>query len=116
MYACKHYYQRFYNFIQLQLHSNSITAAYWSFYPPLSLTQIVPIETDVKVNDERQSTYSEVLPELVISKWVLLLSLSNDVWMNTYYSTENSVTSLWIKRYNDIDTVIIFEAAMTYAK
>jgi hypothetical protein len=34
----------------------------------LLVFQIIPIEGDFEVNDERQKTFEEMLPEIVISK------------------------------------------------
>ena len=33
-------------------------------------TQIIPIEGDFLVNDEPQKKFEEILPEIVIAKWV----------------------------------------------
>ncbi len=37
-------------------------------YGVLWCLQVIPIEGDFEVNDERQKTYEEILPEIVISK------------------------------------------------
>ena len=37
-----------------------------------SFSQIIPIEGDFEVNDEPQKTFEEILPEIVISRYVAL--------------------------------------------
>ena len=39
-----------------------------SLFDVCSCMQVVPIEGETKVNDEKQKVFSEILPEMVISK------------------------------------------------
>ena len=66
--------------------------------------QIIPIEGDFEVNDEPQKTFKEILPEIVISKWVDLSSIMANcssiecwcilMWMSVRLNTEPATTLL----------------------
>lgn len=46
--------------------------------------QIIPIEGNFEVNDEKQKTFEEILPEIVISRFLHLIDLKIG-WQKSYF-------------------------------